>query len=66
MGLDWSCITGTNPSSPTGCASCAGGVSGTDGHALVILVPRDDYEGMIALYLATKAWVLKSRTAGRR
>lgn len=39
---------------------------GTDAHALVILVPRDDYEGMIALYLATKAWVLKSRTVGRR
>ena len=39
---------------------------GTDGHALVLLVPRDDYERMIALYLATKAWVLKSRAAGRR
>jgi hypothetical protein len=39
---------------------------GTDAHALVILVPRDDYERMIALYLATKAWVLKSRAAGRR
>jgi len=39
---------------------------GTDAHALVILVPRDDYERMIAIYLATKAWVLKSRPRGRR
>jgi hypothetical protein len=39
---------------------------GTDGHALVVLVPRDDYEGMIAMYLATKAWVLKSGAASRR
>lgn len=38
---------------------------GTDGHALVALVPRDDYEGMIALYMATKAWVLKAHQPAR-
>jgi hypothetical protein len=36
---------------------------GTDGHALVALVPRDDHERMIGLYMATKAWVLKARRA---
>jgi hypothetical protein len=36
---------------------------GTDGHALVALVPRDDHERMIGLYMATKAWVLKARKA---
>jgi hypothetical protein len=36
---------------------------GTDAHALVVLTPRDDYEEMIALYMATKAWVLKSGKA---
>jgi hypothetical protein len=33
---------------------------GTDLKSLVALVPRDDYEEMIRVFLATKAWVLKS------
>ncbi|HXW96538.1 MAG TPA: hypothetical protein VEI47_03055 [Gemmatimonadales bacterium] len=32
---------------------------GTDGESLVILVPSDDYAGMIRLFFATKVWVLK-------
>ena len=34
---------------------------GTDGDSLVIAVPTDDHQQMIALFLATKAWVLKER-----
>lgn len=34
---------------------------GTDRDSLVITVPADDHEQMIALFLATKAWVLKER-----
>jgi hypothetical protein len=34
---------------------------GTDSESLVITVPADDHEQMIALFLATKAWVLKER-----
>ena len=32
---------------------------GTDGNALVILVPPDDHQFMIRLFFATKVWVLK-------
>jgi hypothetical protein len=32
---------------------------GTDGDSLVITVPADDHQQMIALFLAAKAWVLK-------
>lgn len=38
---------------------------GTDGHALVLLAPRDDHEKMIAAYFATKAWVLKAGSRRR-
>jgi hypothetical protein len=31
---------------------------GTDGNALVVLVPAGDYAGMIRLFFATKVWVL--------
>lgn len=31
-----------------------------DGDTLIVLAPRDDYEAMIRIYVATKAWVLKS------
>jgi hypothetical protein len=34
---------------------------GTDGDSLVITVPTDDHQQMIAIFLATKAWVLKER-----
>ena len=34
---------------------------GTDSHSLVITVPPDDHRQMIALFLASKAWVLKER-----
>ena len=34
---------------------------GTDNRSLVITVPTDDHEQMIALFLAAKAWVLKER-----
>ena len=34
---------------------------GTDGNALVILVPPDDHAFMIRLFFATKVWVLKER-----
>lgn len=34
---------------------------GTDTRSLVITVPTDDHEQMIALFLAAKAWVLKER-----
>jgi hypothetical protein len=34
---------------------------GTDGESLVALVKPDDHRGMIALFLGTKAWVLKRR-----
>ena len=34
---------------------------GTDTDSLVITVPADDHQQMIALFLATKAWVLKER-----
>jgi hypothetical protein len=34
---------------------------GTDGDSLVITVPADDHQQMIALFLAAKAWVLKER-----
>lgn len=33
---------------------------GRDGDTLVVLAPRDDYEAMIRIYVASKAWVLKS------
>ncbi len=32
---------------------------GTDGQALVVLVPAGDYAEMIRLFFATKVWVLK-------
>ena len=31
-----------------------------DDQSLVVLVPRDDHEAMIRMYVATKAWVLKA------
>jgi hypothetical protein len=34
---------------------------GTDRDSLVITVPADDHQQMIALFLAAKAWVLKER-----
>jgi hypothetical protein len=34
---------------------------GNDGRSLVITVPADDHQRMIALFLAAKAWVLKER-----
>ena len=34
---------------------------GTDSESLVITVPADDHQQMIALFLAAKAWVLKER-----
>jgi hypothetical protein len=34
---------------------------GTDSKSLVITVPADDHQQMIALFLAAKAWVLKER-----
>ena len=34
---------------------------GTDSDSLVITVPAGDHQQMIALFLATKAWVLKER-----
>jgi hypothetical protein len=34
---------------------------GTDSQSLVITVPPDDHTQMIALFLASKAWVLKER-----
>jgi hypothetical protein len=34
---------------------------GTDGDSLVVTVPADDHQQMIALFLAAKAWVLKER-----
>ena len=34
---------------------------GTDGDALVILVPAGDHAAMIRLFFATKVWVLKER-----
>ncbi len=34
---------------------------GTDSDSLVITVPADDHQQMIALFLAAKAWVLKER-----
>ena len=34
---------------------------GTDSGSLVVLVQPDDYRFMIAMFLATKAWVLKRR-----
>jgi hypothetical protein len=34
---------------------------GTDSDSLVVTVPADDHEQMIALFLAAKAWVLKER-----
>jgi hypothetical protein len=36
---------------------------GTDGQALVVLVPADDYASMIRLFFATKVWILKERFA---
>jgi hypothetical protein len=36
---------------------------GRDDQTLVVLVPRDDHEAMIRMYMATKAWVLKSGKA---
>jgi hypothetical protein len=36
---------------------------GTDGKALVILVPAGAHEWMIRLFFATKVWVLKERVA---
>jgi hypothetical protein len=36
---------------------------GTDGEALVVLVPAHDYAAMIRLFFATKVWVLKERIA---
>jgi hypothetical protein len=39
---------------------------GTDSDSLVITVPPDDHQQMIALFLATKAWVLKERFRLRR
>lgn len=34
---------------------------GTDGNALVVVIRADDYEEMIRLHLALKAWVLADR-----
>jgi hypothetical protein len=34
---------------------------GTDSESLVIIVPADNHQEMIALFLAAKAWVLKER-----
>jgi hypothetical protein len=34
---------------------------GTDGQALVVLVPADDHTAMIRLFFATKVWILKER-----
>ena len=34
---------------------------GTDSDSLVIIVPADNHQEMIALFLAAKAWVLKER-----
>jgi hypothetical protein len=39
---------------------------GTDSQSLVITVPADDHQQMIALFLATKAWVLKERFEFRK
>jgi hypothetical protein len=39
---------------------------GTDSESLVITVPADNHEEMIALFLAAKAWVLKERFHFRR
>ena len=39
---------------------------GTDADSLVITVPADDHRQMIALFLATKAWVLKERFRFRK
>jgi hypothetical protein len=39
---------------------------GTDSDSLVITVPADDHEQMIALFLAAKAWVLKERFRFRK
>lgn len=39
---------------------------GSDGDSLIITVPPDDHQQMIALFLATKAWVLKERFRLRR
>lgn len=36
---------------------------GTDGQALVVLVPADDHVFMIRLFFATKVWILKERIA---
>ena len=36
---------------------------GTDGKALVVLVPAGAHESMIRLFFATKVWVLKERIA---
>lgn len=36
---------------------------GTDGQALVILIPADDYVSMIRLFFAMKVWILKERFA---
>ena len=36
---------------------------GTDGQALVVLVPADDHAAMIRLFFATKVWVLKERVS---
>jgi hypothetical protein len=36
---------------------------GTDGEALVVLVPSDDHARMIRLFFATKVWVLKEGVA---
>jgi hypothetical protein len=39
---------------------------GTDRESLVITVPADQHQEMIALFLAAKAWVLKERFHLRR
>jgi hypothetical protein len=36
---------------------------GTDGQALVVLVPAGDHVSMIRLFFATKVWILKERFA---
>jgi hypothetical protein len=36
---------------------------GTDGRALVVLVPPADHVSMIRLFFATKVWILKERIA---
>jgi hypothetical protein len=36
---------------------------GTDGKALVVLVPPGAHEWMIRLFFATKVWVLKEKIA---